>query len=901
MSHRLRRHLTTLTIAPLVLGLIATLYVFVIPFAAADQPNTPLGENGFVTDLVVSTGKSYEVDTLAVRSRVYIDRAYSWTNIPARYANQLFIRSANDDKLADDAEFMRFFLAVPAVVYVAYDTRITPLPGWLDDGTWADMQDIIDTNDVPRRVYGKAFPAGPVVLGGNAATSPQSSAYNVIVIPSEQPDAPTAPAEPTATAEPIPAEPTATDAPADAPVSAELITDLVVANGNTYKIDTLVTGARAYIDRVYTFTDIPDPYEGQLFIRTANNDKSASDPDLVRFSLSAPATVYIAYDQRIQTLPGWLDDGSWQKTADTVAINEPDSPVRVLYARAFPSGPVVLGGNAAPTSRASNYTVIIVPGEQPDAPPATDPSPTATATAEPTADEPAAVEPTATATATAEPAPVEPTATATATTEPEDTQSVQPLDQVGTQWSPYLEWSLDNPSYSGNPFDLIASVTFVHAESGETRTTGMFYDGNDTWKFRFTGTRTGIWTFTTESDDPDLDAQNGTVTIEPNPTADLPGFIATEGDKWIYGATGEAFVPRFLMHSDPVHYYDNPGKIDADIQTFIGEHGFNGFHTQVYCRWFDLNTKGCNEINEADPNPDPRTFEALEMLITKTHAAGGVVHLWAWGDDQRGWNPKRWGLNGQQDQRVQRYIAARLGPLPGWSMGYGFDLHEWTSESVLTEWHAYMQEQSGWFHPLGGRASTNQLDQISESLDYSSYEQTRPDYAQFVAAIEARPGKPTFSEDRFRILSDPAAARHFSPDEIRRTLWRATMAGGVAAIYGNLQDGRASGDGSAPFPNRDQIKTVERFFEQRFTADLERCDDLTDGVCLQRPTNQHYIFYKEDTASIRMNLSGMAGAQRAIAIDTRQPYAEIDLGTLDAQDQAWDTPYESDWAIAVGF
>ena len=47
--------------------------------------------------------------------------------------------------------------------------------------------------------------------------------------------------------------------------------------------------------------------------------------------------------------------------------------------------------------------------------------------------------------------------------------------QEGQQWRPYLEWSVANKTYAGNPFDLVATVTFVHCESGEKRTTEMFY------------------------------------------------------------------------------------------------------------------------------------------------------------------------------------------------------------------------------------------------------------------------------------------------------------------------------------------------------------------------------------------------------------------------------------------
>ncbi|MFQ5808038.1 MAG: DUF5060 domain-containing protein, partial [Armatimonadota bacterium] len=259
-----------------------------------------------------------------------------------------------------------------------------------------------------------------------------------------------------------------------------------------------------------------------------------------------------------------------------------------------------------------------------------------------------------------------------------------PLDRAGKQWAPFVEWSLENPTYDGNPHDVIATVTFVHDPSGEKHTTGMFYGGGNAWKFRFSGTRPGRWSFVTASADQDLDGKQGTVTIEPNPG--VPGFVTKFGNKWARTGTDQVFVPQLVMYDDPPNYYDKPAKIDADIRTFLVEHGFNGFHTMVFCRWFDLNKERASDIADPDPMPDPRTFEALELLITKVHAAGGIVHIWAWGDESRKQTPMRWGKNGAVDKRLQRYIAARLGPLPGWTMGYGFDLDEWTDEDDLRRW-----------------------------------------------------------------------------------------------------------------------------------------------------------------------------------------------------------------------
>ena len=71
-------------------------------------------------------------------------------------------------------------------------------------------------------------------------------------------------------------------------------------------------------------------------------------------------------------------------------------------------------------------------------------------------------------------------------------------------------------------------------------------------------------------------------------------------------------------------------------------------------------------------------------------------------------------------------------------------------------------------------------------------------------------------------------------------------------------------------------------------------------MCLKRSDNKHYVFYKEDASSLRMDLSEMGGPQKAIAVDARRRYAEMHLGELHAENQIWRPPYKPDWAITVG-
>lgn len=121
--------------------------------------------------------------------------------------------------------------------------------------------------------------------------------------------------------------------------------------------------------------------------------------------------------------------------------------------------------------------------------------------------------------------------------------------QTTRLWEP-IEWKIENVSFEDNPFDVVAKVVFVHAEGKEKRITEMFYADDQTWKFRFTGTKTGKWTFTTQSINSDLNGYHGQIEVRSGATK--YGFVTHQGNKWAryVGDHGEleAFVPQFVMY-----------------------------------------------------------------------------------------------------------------------------------------------------------------------------------------------------------------------------------------------------------------------------------------------------------------------------------------------------------------
>jgi hypothetical protein len=492
----------------------------------------------------------------------------------------------------------------------------------------------------------------------------------------------------------------------------------------------------------------------------------------------------------------------------------------------------------------------------------------------------------------------------------DDAQAVDPLVHEGSQtaktgelWGSYVEWSFSNDSYSGNPFDVVATVTFEHQGSGKTHTTEMFYADNDTWKVRFTGTRTGTWEFTTSSSDAELDGKSGTVDIVQNSDTEALGFVRMQGNKWARqksesGAL-EAFVPHFRLTFDervPLKDYTNT-FVSNQLDPRMGGEGFNGVFMFMGAKWADNALASTRWSETSKRNPDPASFEALERLIQKVHSRGGVVHIWYVGDCSRDQCAQAaFGENGAEtagERRLLRYIAARLGPLPGWIMGYGYDNNEHVNTSELRSWGSYLRDHLGWPHLLGAR------DQNKAGEDYTFWPEadfySRGDWFNGASYQDIR-SELTSASDKVHSFDERwYKSRLGSEQAILRQLWTLNIAGGASSIVG------WDGDFDINlYPHPEWFKTFFTFWEDHFQGDMRPDNSLTDGYALKDAAGENFVVYKEGTSSIQLDLSGAAGSLSAVAVDTRASYEEVDLGTLDAVSQTIQLPHSSDWVIAVG-
>ena len=537
-----------------------------------------------------------------------------------------------------------------------------------------------------------------------------------------------------------------------------------------------------------------------------------------------------------------------------------------------------------------------------------------------------------------------------------------------TMWQ-YEEWSIANPSWSGNEYDVVATVTFTHTNTGSTHTTEMFYDGSNTWKFRFTGTRTGRWTFTTASRDPELNGYKGQVSVKPNSDPKIKGFLTHVGNKFAIMDRDDTDLKPYVyqvymnqqgyeqQYNHSSRIWDDPINRKHLIENYWNDtvdNGFQIYFVAIFYSWFKKGALDRNMVSSTDvAAPDHDVFDALEYAIKYAHQRGGRTHIWAWGDQDRKQTPNLLpgGVLGDTHKRLMRYIAARLGPLPGWCMNFGFDTLELPQpESITSRWARYLNERMAFKHMLCARGWKNSAFAINSYAGFSgSYELTTTKngpsgYEEIRNDVDSDTSKPHLYEERhtynrFKFV-EPGSCREpadgpdqygmadgypcwpvklssreqtrLNEDGSRRLIWRQQMAGGMGGFFGHFSVrfnsygpfSRNCGCGYHP----DSLKRAFRCFRDFWAKDRFMFDMVVDtgrvrngtGYCLRTKDYKNFVFFIESDSSVEINLGSMPGSRQVIVVDAGNDYSEISKGGMSAGWRTINFGHTSDWAIAVG-
>lgn len=168
---------------------------------------------------------------------------------------------------------------------------------------------------------------------------------------------------------------TATGSPASrwrpAPVP-RLVEDLKVADAAHRPAcaieHALDTGDPTYGDRAGGFTSLPLDLLEADWIRTADASRRRPSGPLLRFTVTANATVFVAHADGAGSHPRWL--GTWDRASSTVATNAAPGVTFALYRRDVRAGTVISLGANTPSGDPAvpMYSVFVVPRRPAPAP-----------------------------------------------------------------------------------------------------------------------------------------------------------------------------------------------------------------------------------------------------------------------------------------------------------------------------------------------------------------------------------------------------------------------------------------------------------------------------------------------------------------------------------------------------
>jgi hypothetical protein len=113
----------------------------------------------------------------------YVDRNYVLTAVPDDLIRAKLVMTANNDRAQADSRFLVVQLSKSALVYVAYDDRATSVPNWLD-ANFVKTDRYLGTSESGNRLrlWQGYFPAGRLVMGGNAAVGSRGSQMMYVVL-----------------------------------------------------------------------------------------------------------------------------------------------------------------------------------------------------------------------------------------------------------------------------------------------------------------------------------------------------------------------------------------------------------------------------------------------------------------------------------------------------------------------------------------------------------------------------------------------------------------------------------------------------------------------------------------------------------------------------------------------
>lgn len=515
----------------------------------------------------------------------------------------------------------------------------------------------------------------------------------------------------------------------------------------------------------------------------------------------------------------------------------------------------------------------------------------------------------------------------------------------------FYERAFQHAGHPEHPYrNLSASVRLTEPDEVAERFLPLFWDGERTWKFRFSPDRVGRWTWWTESSDPGLNGHAGSFHVDPS---ELSGsiramrehahhFAHQNGTRfWFLGDTAWSLY----VDSDEQGHDRSAAQHHIDVRA---SQGYNVIHSMLMSELGWINAGGPPFIEMADEQLNPLYWQEVDRRLAYLNAqgiVGGLVLAWARKSRDES-EPFAWDRFPDMAARLRyaRYIGARYGAYSVYFIVAG----EWNASAQDRDYDVVRQEyveigetlreadphrRMVGIHPgTGGIYVAREFNQIAHWMDFGDYQQN---YTDLNAQIQLSRGfgKPVVNAEYAYYLRD---AEHDGKvdkensqtlDVIRHATWDLVMGGGyVITGFGSTYLGGARNVG--PFDVdaaqnddwEDQVSLLPAFFaslpywrltprNDLVTADMPRgADREIEGKpappaltywCLSEPGTIYVVYVRGFDGPISLALDAPPQAYNIRQFDPRDGSFTDCLTGESVLSFVYHPPDTRDWVVVL--
>ena len=470
----------------------------------------------------------------------------------------------------------------------------------------------------------------------------------------------------------------------------------------------------------------------------------------------------------------------------------------------------------------------------------------------------------------------------------------------------------------GNPFDVALAGDFTGPDGVRLRVPG-FYDGADTWKIRFSPTRTGAWSMRTSSS---LSALNGMaetgIACVPNQHPQIHGGLRVDP------AHPHHFVwedgTRYFLLGFEANWLWAPQMSDPKrpamrrLIDLMASRGFNHVMVNVCahdtrwapgksCEW-DYGPPEMYAWEGTNEKPDhsrlnPRFFQLYDGMMEALRDKGIVAHIML-----KVYNKQvKWPERGSADEeKYFRYVTARYQAFSNVVWDYSKESYNEKDDQLQSRLIDLVRASDAY-----RRLTTAHDDDayewdpaLNRNLDFRTDQQHSfyPDMIRFDRALRNYPVLNAEFGYEYGVEKLPTHTHTNQCDwqEHLRRAWHIYMADGYGVYYyNNTAWDTLKPDPEPPGMARWQI-LKDVLSPLPFWRMTPRNDLAVGGPCLAEPGGAHVIYVPQ--AAVTANLAALRGPAAAEWIDTWTG-VRVSAGTVQPGLHAFQKPKQFGEAPAV--